>query len=267
MKTCPKCSAENNDDVKFCLSCGANFQSDLEKFLEAHGISQLAQVMKSNDITSLEVLKELGDNDLGDLGIAYGDKVRIKIAIESLKAPLQKTSTVQQVPTGQSASLEEQGINLLRQTAQIGINKASAILNSAQKVVANDQIFEPNAIQAVGEDVDLVRDIERTYTFIIWGWLTFGILTLVAWWKVFRNRKKVLSDFLKSHWNYQKNTIWLYLGLYMGLNIVAVIIEPADSSPISSWIGYVAVIWYIRTSWKARKSLKAGQPPPTISIW
>jgi TM2 domain-containing membrane protein YozV len=43
--------------------------------------------MKAHDITSLEVLKELGENDLGELGLAYGDKVRIKVAIESLKKP------------------------------------------------------------------------------------------------------------------------------------------------------------------------------------
>ena len=87
MKICPKCSLESGDDQKFCPACGTNLQSDLEKFLEAQGISQLAGAMKAHDITSLEVLKELGENDISELGLAYGDKVRIKVAIESLKRP------------------------------------------------------------------------------------------------------------------------------------------------------------------------------------
>jgi len=96
MKTCPKCSLESAEDQRFCPACGSNLQSDLEKFLESQGISQLAGAMKAHDITSLEVLKELGENDLAELGLAYGDKVRIKVAIETLKKPetVQETTPV-----------------------------------------------------------------------------------------------------------------------------------------------------------------------------
>jgi TM2 domain-containing membrane protein YozV len=92
MKTCPKCSLESAEDQRFCPACGTSLQSNLEKFLESQGISQLAGAMKAHDITSLEVLKELEENDLGELGLAYGDKVRIKVAIESLR----KSETVQE---------------------------------------------------------------------------------------------------------------------------------------------------------------------------
>jgi hypothetical protein len=216
MKTCTKCSTENNDDQKFCISCGSNLQSDLEKFLEAQGISQLASVMKSHDITSLEVLKELGENDLGELGLAYGDKVRIKVAIESLKKPeAPEPPTVPANPPvsqpayipppqappsarhsspsqAQEVDLAAQSRELLRQATRQGINRASQILTSAQQAISSS----PSSGAAIPtqvalEDAALLPDVELTYTFIIWGWLTCGILTLVAWWKIFRNRKKV----------------------------------------------------------------------------
>ncbi len=269
MKKCTKCSAENNDDVKFCLSCGTSLQTDLEKFLENQGISQLAGVMKANDITSLEVLKELGEHDLGELGLAYGDKVRIKVAIESLKAPQQKTTTDRQTPAPPISSLQAQGAELFRQTAQLGINKASAILNSAQEAVATGPQSGSIAIstQIAGDDAALQPGIEQTYNFVIWGWLTCNILTLVAWWKIFSYRKKVQSSLLKSHWSYQKKTAWSYVGLYIGMTIIAFAIEPTEDTTLSTLAGLAALVWYVRASWKGRSALKAGVPPSNIAVW
>jgi uncharacterized membrane protein len=269
MKKCTKCSSENNDDVKFCLSCGTSLQTDLEKFLENQGISQLACVMKANDITSLEVLKELGEHDLGELGLAYGDKVRIKVAIESLKAPQQKTTTDRQSPAPPIPSLQEQGADLLRQTAQMGINKASAILNSAQQAVAGAPQSGSSTIstQIAGDDAAIQPSMEQAYNFVIWGWLTCNILTIVAWWKIFSYRKKVQSGLLRSHWNYQNKTAWLYVGLYIGLTIIAAAIEPAEDTTLSSLAGLAALVWYVRASWKGRSALKAGAPPSNIAVW
>lgn len=292
MKTCTKCSTENNDDQKFCISCGSNLQSDLEKFLEAQGISQLASVMKSHDITSLEVLKELGENDLGELGLAYGDKVRIKVAIESLKKPEApgppaapanpKFSQPAYVPPtqappsaspsspsqAQEVDLAAQSRELLRQATQQGINRASQILTSAQQAISSS----PSSGAAIPtqvalEDAALLPDVELTYTFIIWGWLTCGILTLVAWWKIFRNRKKVQSELLQAHWKNQNKTCWMYLGIAIVLGIIAGIIEGDSNNSWSNGVGYIAMIWYIRMSWKARKALKAGQLPDKLAAW
>ena len=290
MKNCTKCSTENNDDQKFCISCGTNLQSDLEKFLEAQGISQLAGAMKAHDITSLEVLKELGENDLGELGLAYGDKVRIKVAIESLKKPTTSEPKLEPAPpvtpassqtqgfsvpsaqvNPQQANLADQSRELLRQAAQQGINRASQILTSAQQAIASNPAAGTAGAtipaQVALEDAALLPDMEQTYTFIIWGWLTCGILTLVAWWKIFSNRKKVQSDLLKAHWKYQNKTCWLYIGLAFGLGILAVIIEPKNSNTLGSVVNWGMTIWYIRMSWKGRKALKAGLPPVKIAAW
>lgn len=106
MKSCPNCSTSNNDDMKFCPSCGTNLQCDLEKFLEANGILHLLSLMNTNDITSLEILEELDDSDLGEMGLAYGDKVRVKKAIESLKGQKRQTSNVLQSQKPQNSKAE-----------------------------------------------------------------------------------------------------------------------------------------------------------------
>jgi len=295
MKLCSKCSTENNDDQKFCISCGSNLQSDLEKFLESQGISQLAGAMKAHDITSLEVLKELGENDLTELGLAYGDKVRIKVAIESLKKPeapepppapaLPQVLQPAYVPPSQASpsdspsspsqpqpvDLAEQSRELLRQAAQQGINRASQIPASAQQATSFTQVTDAACMeiptQVALEDAALLHDVEQTYTFIIWGWLTCGILTLVAWWKIFKNRKKVQSELLQAHWKYQNKTAWMYVGLYFILGIIAALIEPEKSTFLSNAVSIAVIIWYIRMSWKARKALKAGLPPVKIAGW
>jgi zinc-ribbon domain/SAM domain (Sterile alpha motif) len=286
MKNCTKCATENNDDQKFCIKCGTSLQSDLEKFLEAQGISQLASVMKSHDITSLEVLKELGENDLGELGLAYGDKVRIKVAIESLKKPeatetpaapaFEQASqpsmvTQTQVPDSattsspsqtQQVDLAEQSRELLRQAAQQGISRASQILSSAQQAISSTPTTGTTIpTQVALEDAELLPDVEKTYTFIIWGWLTCGILTLVAWWKIFANRNKVQSDLLKAHWQYQKKISWIYFGVVFGMGILATIIDTKGFDSFNKLVGLGVLIWYVRVAWKARKALKDGLPP------
>jgi hypothetical protein len=284
MKTCPKCSTENNDDQRFCFSCGTGLQSDLEKFLEAQGISQLASVMKAHDITSMEVLKELGENDLGELGLAYGDKVRIKVAIESLKVPETDKSHAQasfnsasvplastvtqplyessrQAPYHQQPNLAEEGKKLLRQAAVQGMSKASEIMAKTERALNPEAEQLPASVEIEAEDAALFADIHKTYTFLIWGWLTYGILYLVAWSKIHKNRSKVQSELLKSHRAYQSKISWIYFGVVFCLTILAAMIGSEGFSGFVSLVNLGTLVWYVRAAWKGRKALKFGLSP------
>jgi hypothetical protein len=85
MKNCPKCSTENNDEdgQKFCSGCGTSLQGDLEKLLESLGLAMHWPLFELNDLKTIKDLRLLDDQNFNELGIPYGDKIRIRKAMES----------------------------------------------------------------------------------------------------------------------------------------------------------------------------------------
>ena len=83
MKNCPRCSAENADGQKFCSGCGISLQTDLERLLESLGLGMHWPLFERNDLKTIEDLCPLDDQNFNELGIPYGDKIRIKKALEA----------------------------------------------------------------------------------------------------------------------------------------------------------------------------------------
>jgi TPR repeat protein len=83
MKICPECSAENADGQKFCSGCGISLQTDLERLLESLGLGMLCSLFEKNDLKTIDDLRLLQDQNFNELGIPYGDKIRIKKALEA----------------------------------------------------------------------------------------------------------------------------------------------------------------------------------------
>jgi hypothetical protein len=81
MKICSQCQKENSEDLNFCGGCGNRLQEStpsFEGFLKGAGLDFTIPILLQNDIHSVADLKTLNENDVEELGIAYGDKLRLK---------------------------------------------------------------------------------------------------------------------------------------------------------------------------------------------
>ena len=59
---------------------------ELERFLEQHGLGKYVQVLSENAI-GLDVLPDLGDSDLKEIGLPLGDRKRLLKAALRLDEP------------------------------------------------------------------------------------------------------------------------------------------------------------------------------------
>jgi uncharacterized Tic20 family protein len=94
MVNCPRCNSENQVDVAFCVSCGEKLPLTLVKFLHENTFQAYGQALQSNHIDTVVELAALGDNDLAELGIPAGDRIRLRKALAHIRAeqPLSTTA-------------------------------------------------------------------------------------------------------------------------------------------------------------------------------
>jgi TPR repeat protein/formylglycine-generating enzyme required for sulfatase activity len=109
MKYCPKCSLENAEGQKFCSGCGASLQGDLEKLLESLGLGMHWSLFERNDLKTIKDLRLLDDQNFSELGIPYGDTVRIRRALESSGPQVVATSVVEESPLARLKTKASQG--------------------------------------------------------------------------------------------------------------------------------------------------------------
>lgn len=271
MKTCPKCSVQNEGDKKFCVSCGSSLVSELDQLLEVHGLSTLAETLKNNDLLTTEALKSLTEADLNELNLAsYGDRVRFKKMLDSIKtdesAPGKKTDEpiTPKNEAGdalRAVSLAEESKKLLRQAALQGLSRASQILASTQNSTA-DHAATPSVPEVDTEDDQaLAQKINRCYLFMLWGWATYGILGLVAWFFAYRNSKTSKSEILRKHWLLQTKLSSVWFGTWFVGSIVSGIIDKPGFYQLFGLLMLLTWAWYMFGAWKGRKALKEGKPP------
>jgi hypothetical protein len=85
MVPCPRCKFANTAGTRFCTHCGLDLQSDLDKFLTRHSLNDISSSLHKNDISTFEHLLSLTDGDLGEIGLAVGDQLRLRKAIRALQ--------------------------------------------------------------------------------------------------------------------------------------------------------------------------------------
>jgi len=90
MKRCTNCQTENPDGQKFCSKCGGSLESELAKFLTAHGLSEHLALFEKNDLFTIAEVKALSEGDISDLQsqsgskIPFGDLIRLRKGLASL---------------------------------------------------------------------------------------------------------------------------------------------------------------------------------------
>ena len=68
------------------------FMSDLQIWLEQHGLGALTDVLTENEV-DLEILPELSDADLAGIGLALGPRKKLLKAIRALSDTTAQDST------------------------------------------------------------------------------------------------------------------------------------------------------------------------------
>lgn len=109
MKSCPKCVAKNDDAQKFCSGCGTSLQGDLQNLLESLGLGTHWPLFEKNDLKTIEDLRLLDDQNFNELGIPYGDKIRIRKAMESTTGQVAAPPPVEESPLDRLKSRAAQG--------------------------------------------------------------------------------------------------------------------------------------------------------------
>jgi hypothetical protein len=273
MKTCPKCSSQNEANKKFCDSCGTSLASEVEQLLEVHGLSNLHRILKDNDLLTAEALKSVSDSDLEELNLpSYGDKIRFKKLLDSLKpekAPPEKKpedpKPVKEVAVAapEVLNLAEESKKLLRQAALQGINKAAQLIaSSPQDAPATVQSAPPPVPRTnVEDDQSLIQKINRGYLFMLWSWLTYGILGLAAWFFAYKNGKSSRNEILSQHCRLQIKLSSVGAGVWFLGSFVAGIIDKPAFYQVYGIALLLTWGWYMVGAWKGRKALKEGRSP------
>ena len=88
MQRCPQCQTENRDEVAFCISCGKKLPPSLLRFLSQNGLQTHHQNLVGNHIDSLAEFAALSDEDMAELGIPAGDRIRLRKALSQALAEL-----------------------------------------------------------------------------------------------------------------------------------------------------------------------------------
>lgn len=82
MVRCPRCNSNNRIDVAFCGSCGEKLPLTLVRLLQENSLQAYAHVLQRNHIDTIAELAALEDGDLAELGIATGDRIRLRQALD-----------------------------------------------------------------------------------------------------------------------------------------------------------------------------------------
>jgi hypothetical protein len=83
MRACSKCGSDNTEDQNFCVSCGSKLPLSLALFLSEAGLAAHLDTFKSNDLLTVDDLLALGDADLRELQLPYGDVLRLRSALNA----------------------------------------------------------------------------------------------------------------------------------------------------------------------------------------
>jgi hypothetical protein len=101
MTGCSSCRASNPSELRFCTACGRELDQGLAQFLSKHGLRDHLGALQQHDLLSIQDVLALGDEDFRELTLPYGDLVRLKNAIQELRAGDRFTTTT---PTEQAPS-------------------------------------------------------------------------------------------------------------------------------------------------------------------
>jgi hypothetical protein len=101
MKKCHACNAANPDGQKYCAGCGGELDRGLAEFLSSHGLQEHLEIFRQNDLFDVSDLLALGDADLRELRIPYGDIVRLRSAMEIFRQP-ERVQVDEDRPSGPS---------------------------------------------------------------------------------------------------------------------------------------------------------------------
>jgi len=84
-------------------------QGDLEKLLDSLGLGIHWPLFEKNDLKTIEELRLLDDQNFNELGIPYGDKIRIRKALESSSEQVAPPPLVEESPLDRLKSKAAQG--------------------------------------------------------------------------------------------------------------------------------------------------------------
>jgi|694.fasta_scaffold77123_4 uncharacterized Tic20 family protein len=131
MQTCPQCQTDNRDEVAFCISCGKKLPPSLKRFLKANGLHAHHQTLVQNHIDSLAEFAALSDDDITELGIPAGDRIRLRKALSQaeLAPPIDADVSGQRVGFADVGSQAAQLFNTLGQA----VGEALPVKNGQEK--------------------------------------------------------------------------------------------------------------------------------------
>jgi len=233
-------------------------------------LSDLSEKLKSNDLLTKEALKSLTDTDLDELILALGDRVRFKKMLDSIKTndsdaekktdePM--TPKKEAVDTLGAVNLAEESKKLLRQAALQGLSRATQMIASTQNSPGGQAAH--TSVQGVEaeDEQSLTKKINRVYLFILSGWLTYGILVLVAWHLAHKANKNLRNEILSQHCRLQIKLCSVWIGVWFLGSIVAGVIDNPGFYQVYGIALLLTWVWYMVVAWKGRKALKEGKSP------
>jgi len=217
MVSCPLCESNNREDLAFCGACGGKMPLTLDRLLTDSGLMSYRSTLARNHIESVAELEGLNDQDLTELGLAAGDRIRLRKALgDSSNRPAQ--------PFGSQAP---QSVGF----AAVG-SQAVQLFNTLG--------------QAVGEALPVKTGKEKNWTigtrlsgllgFAFTGGNIIGPLSLWLW-------KKKESPLLDST---GKEVLNFQLSCFAYGIVAAVIDSMLNADDVA--LGTVAVFWLVLTA-------------------